>query len=110
MATTVMRPIRAHRLVITARGIFTTASSWAWVRGEAGDIATAGADIASRAKVEEDIMAGLAASLIIPTATRSTAAVIHMVERTPMAASIKVTTHTPKVVEIRMAVAESTSR
>src|ERR1035438_9608201 len=56
-ATTTMRPTHVRPTVITGRDISTTASFSAWAHGLAGDMATAGAGIASVTVVEEIIAA-----------------------------------------------------
>jgi hypothetical protein len=50
----------ARPTVSTGRAIFMTVSSWGWVRGPTGAIATAGAGIASAAVVE----AGMSAAAV----------------------------------------------
>src|ERR1700678_985079 len=54
-----MRRMPARRLALTAPGISTTASSWAWARGLAGAMATAGAAIALSMMAEDAITAGV---------------------------------------------------
>ncbi len=56
-----MRPTVARRWDITDRAISTTVSSWAWVHGQAGAIATVGEAIGSTAMAAEDSMTELAA-------------------------------------------------
>ena len=62
-----MRLTPALPWAITVPATSITASSWAWGLGEAGVIATAGAGIASAAKVEETTTADLAAQPIAVT-------------------------------------------
>jgi hypothetical protein len=59
-----MLRMRARLTVSTGRAIFMTVSSWGWVRGPTGAIATAGAGIASAAKAEAATAADLATSPI----------------------------------------------
>ena len=67
MVITTMHRMPARPMVFTGLDISTTEYSWAWGRGLDGDMATAGAAIASVTVVEETIAAAVAPWPIVAT-------------------------------------------
>ena len=65
----ITHPMPVHLLVFTDRAIFITASSWEWVHGLAGAMATAGVVIALPAVAAEDITAVVVLRPIVATQT-----------------------------------------
>jgi hypothetical protein len=68
MATTTMHPMPARPMGSMDRVISITASFWAWARGPAGAITTAGAAIASAMVAAEGITAEAVSQPIVDTA------------------------------------------
>jgi len=79
-ATTITRPMPAHRWAFTGQGISTTASSSGWAHGPTGVMVTAGADIASAAGAAEDIAAAEAAIVAAVSVAAVSVVAVHVAD------------------------------